>query len=72
MATAALSPTATPDGRQDSVTIGEFCALLVPTGYHVPESTMRRWAKQAGLTSVKGWYSDSELLELHARHMLGD
>ncbi|MFE1949965.1 MerR family transcriptional regulator [Streptomyces sp. NPDC059524] len=73
MATAALSPSV---GRiEDPVTIKEAVALFAQTGYPVPESTLRRWAKEAGLrTSRSGGsvhYSDSELLVLHADRTFG-
>ncbi|MFF1358708.1 hypothetical protein [Streptomyces sp. NPDC058297] len=76
MAIAALHPSPTPRVIEDGVTLKEAEALFVETGYPVSESTLRRLAKEAGLKSVRRGqrveYSDSEILELHARHVFGD
>ena len=71
MAIAALSPTPHAGPIEDSVTIKEASALFAETGYPVAESTLRDWAQRAGLRSVRGRYSDSELLELHRVHIFG-
>ena len=65
MATAVPAPTITTGTIEDPVTLREAVALFAETGHPVAESTLRRLAKKAGLTSVRGYYSDSALLELH-------
>ena len=69
MAIAVLTPDL--DTIDDPVTIKEAAAMFAETGYPVPESTLRRWARKAGLRSERGQYSDSDLLELHARKFFG-
>ncbi len=65
MATAAPAPTLGYGPIEDPVTLREASALFAETPHPIPESTLRRLAKKAGLKSVRGCYSDSELLELH-------
>jgi hypothetical protein len=76
MAIAALHPNPHPRVIEDGVTIKESVALFAETGYPVPETTLRAWVKAAGLESVRRGqrveYSDSEILEVHARHVFGD
>ncbi|MFD8777476.1 hypothetical protein [Streptomyces sp. NPDC059916] len=76
MAIAALHPSPTPRGFKDAVTVKEAVALFAETGYPVPDTTLRTWAKAAGLESVRRGqrveYSYSDLLEVHARHMFDD
>lgn len=76
MAIAALHPSPYPRGFEDAVTIPEAVALFAETGYPVPDTTLRSWVKAAGLKSVRRGqrveYSDSEILEVHARHVFGD
>jgi DNA-binding transcriptional MerR regulator len=75
MAIAALHPSPTP-GVEDPVTLEEAAALFAETDDPVSESTLRRWAKADGIKPVRQGqyvlYSDSQILELHARHMFGD
>lgn len=70
MAIAATAPSLNAGRIEDPVTIEESSALFAQTGHPVPPSTLRHWAKQAGLKSVRGQYSDSDLLELHRRRVL--
>ncbi|MFI8792616.1 hypothetical protein [Streptomyces sp. NPDC055105] len=76
MAIALPQPSPTGGVIEDPLTLKEAEALFAETGYPVPESTLRRWTKAAGLRGVRRGrrveYSDSELLELHARHTFGD
>lgn len=76
MAIAALTPSFGIGPIEDPVTIKEALALFAETGHPVSDSSLRRWVKKDGLTGIKyqgeTWYSDSDLLELHARHVFGD
>jgi len=76
MAIAASLPNPTGGIIEDPLTLKEAEALFAETDDAVSESTLRRWAKAAGLTAVRRgqrvWYSDSDILELHARHVFGD
>jgi hypothetical protein len=76
MAIAALHPSPYPRGVEDGVTLKEAEALFAETGYPISESSLRRLATAAGLKSVRRGqrveYSDSEILEVHARHVFGD
>lgn len=74
MAIAAPAPSLSIGRIEDPVTIKESSALFQEAGHPVAESTLRRWAKEEDLYSVRArgttWYSDSDLLELHKRRVL--
>ncbi|MFC9497687.1 hypothetical protein [Streptomyces sp. NPDC056982] len=76
MAIAVPQPSPTGGITEERLTLKEAEALFAETGYPAPESTLRRWAKDAGLKGIRRgqrvWYSDSEILELHARHVFDD
>ncbi len=76
MAIAAPAPSTGIGPIKDPVTITEALALFSETGHPVKETNLRRWVKEAGLKSVRRgrtvWYSDSDLLELHARKVFCD
>ncbi|WP_042174623.1 DNA-binding protein [Streptomyces sp. NBRC 110035] len=62
-----------PEQIEDPVTYQEAAALFARTGHDAPVSTLRRWAKEDRLETVKSgrtvYVSWSDLLEAHAKRM---
>ena len=58
-----------PTKIEDGVTFEEASALLDRTGHKAPESTLRRWVKEAGFETEKVgrkvYVSWSDILEIH-------